>query len=316
MKINDGSRKPETESYSARKKASDMVKGKGRPLGGAPPIPEGTIPNMFEEEQGVDDEPPPPIYKGDQTQHQIQGVGAAYAANQALSHGETDGPINLKKAKRMQVGAGQGRGVISPETREMLEGAAEAAQGEQDSAKEELEGAEKDMVESGREFPMLDFEALATARNQLLSPERKKAIEDLLEPLDITDLVTSREIEQTIPSVPGKIAYTLRTFSQRENIWCLQYVSKGYTGSDRYMEELLSTFKVVCALVGINNKPMLEHRVNVGQRGEAVDEKRFEAKLDVVLSLPVQMLADIGIQCNWLNDRVNSLFTAETVKNG
>ena len=51
-------------------------------------------------------------------------------------------------------------------------------------------------------------------------------------------------------------------------------------------------------------------------RSEDVDKDQFINKMSIISSWPVQLIADAGIQCNWFNDRVNSLFNEGILKNG
>jgi hypothetical protein len=95
----------------------------------------------------------------------------------------------------------------------------------------------------------------------------------------------------------------------------MQYLYE-FPGSDRYQEELFNTLKLVCSVVAINGAVLPDHRDDVGNRGEHVDRKKFEDKLYHIQALPVQLLADIGVQCTWFNDRVQKLFTIENLKNG
>jgi hypothetical protein len=47
-----------------------------------------------------------------------------------------------------------------------------------------------------------------------------------------------------------------------------------------------------------------------------VERDKFEEKMFHVAAYPVQVIADMGAQCNWFNDRVNKLFSVERLKNG
>jgi hypothetical protein len=291
------------------KQRLDGLKNQGLPLGGAEPIPEGHLPRRMpqmefpeggEDQKIVPQEPPP-------------GVGAAYGVNQAMVGAER--PLTLREAQA-RAASNPRQGPISPETQELLEHAqqqAQEAEEEGTSVKDDLDKAEDEAMKE-QEFDF-DFSSIAAAQNSLMDPKRKKVIEERLEPLDITDLITQREIIQDVPVIPGKLVFTFRTLSQRENIWCMKYVYD-FPGSQRYVETLFDTAKLACVVMALNGKPFPDHRKDIGQKGEDVDKEQFINKMGIIASWPVQLIADAGIQCNWFNDRVNSLFNEGILKNG
>ena len=324
MKLDVGSKGKSYGQRVAEQQAQtglDAVKNKGKPLGGAPPIPEGKLSQLLpmpEMRFGETEEPPSNLPRQVQEPTMIPGVGSAYAVNQALARGEIDRPVSLGEARNLGLG-GQARPPISDETMELMKKMSAAnkenAPEKKETPAEKLEKVEKEIVEDNKSPIQFDLEALDAFRRDLYSDKRRKEIEDKLPPLEIDDLIMKGEVTQEVSIVSGKLKYMLRTFSQTEHIWCLQYVYN-FPGSTRYVEELLNTFKVVCAVVAVNGKPLPDHRKNIGQRNEEVDKELFERKLAIIRGWPVQLLADIGVQCNWFNDRVTALFTASSLKNG
>lgn len=268
------------------------VKVGAPPLGGAPPIPAGKLrmalpqPDFGGEQPLPVQEPPAP---------RVRGVGDAYQVNQAVSQGQTPtgGPVSLAEG--------------SPRTNP-LPGPAPDAQAKADDA-------ERELVEQQRFTPELDLDLLQAEKSPLLNPARRKAIEARLGPMAIEDLIVKREIAQTVPIVPGQLEVSFRTFTQREHLFCLSYVYE-HPGSTQYVIELFNTAKVVCCLVAVNGKVLPEHRKNVGERNEDVDREAFLRKFAIVTGWPTQLLADVSVQGQWFNERVNKLFTAEHVKNG
>jgi hypothetical protein len=144
-----------------------------------------------------------------------------------------------------------------------------------------------------------------------MSEERKKSIESRLDPLDISEMISKREVQQDIPIIPGKLHLTLRTYSQKEYLFCLRYVYE-FPGSAAYVEELLNTAKMVCSVEAINGAHLPGH---LGKDGE-VDQDLFTKKFHHVTLFPVNMLADFSVQCMWFGDRVNELFGLDNLKNG
>lgn len=342
-------------SYSKRVRekqaAIASAKSRGVPIGHASPIPEGKLQPIADAARasrlpqpdfGV---PPPPQIEeppadwappsAPPQRPPIKGVGAAYAANQALSMGETDGPINMKESKQLaderarQHQASAGRPVpVSEETQQLLqqqhrhqtEDGPEAESEHQDTVppQDRLDQAEKDIVERGQDaLNYFDYERMARETPPLLKEERRKVIEARLSSMDFEDLITKREIEQVVPVIPGKFEITLRTVREREHMWVLEYIYRktGVT-SAAYIEEMTGVCKLVCGLKGINGRPIPDHRINLGQPNEEIDEKKFEEKLSIVLGFPIQLVADLGVQFNWFAMRVTDLFSVDNLKNG
>jgi len=306
-----------SQRVKERLQQTQSLKREKVPLGGAEPIPPGklaalTMPKPSFDTK-VDNELPPPINK----QEMIQGMGSAYPINQALSKGEIKRPVSMREAQQMGGVTSKG---LSDETVEGLKKIQEQQQKQdkeepvapaEESQNNELVEAEKDIAST----PPIDFAALIGARNELFTEERRKRIEDRLKPLDIADMITQREIKQTVPVIPGKFEIMLRTFNQIENLFCLRHVGE-YQGTGAYQEELLNTFKVVCGVVAINGSLLPEHRKNIGQKDEDVDTKMFKEKLHSLSAFPVQLMADLSVQNIWFQRRVEKLFSWENLKNG
>ena len=171
--------------------------------------------------------------------------------------------------------------------------------------KPELDRADKDL-----ERAAIDIDGIIRARNSLFSDERRKGIEARLKPLDISDMVTKREIQQRIPVIPGRMEITFRTLTQEENIFCLRYIYE-FPGSEAYANELLNTAKLVCSIVSINDAMLHSH-----MKDRVADRNEFQKKWDQVVSFPVQLVGDMSVQLIWFNNRVNQLFDVDNLKNG
>jgi hypothetical protein len=322
------------QRIQARHQAADSVKGKGSPLGGAPPLEKEKMEFLasklmpqpsFESEK--DTEAPPssePIRKVMEPPL-VTGVGSAYRVNQEMARGNLDRPVSIKGARDMEEEAKvpSTRRSLSTETLAGLE-ALNQAQKEastpptpkealkQDSMEKDLEDATEKMVAPRPEF---DFVGMANAQRHLVSAERRKRIEDSLEPMDIADMIVKSEIQQRVTIIPGKLSYTYRTYNQHENLFCLRFVYD-YPGSVAYAEELLNTCKLVCSLVALNGAMLPDHRKGVGTDKEEVDKDLFNKKMFHVARFPVQMLADLSINGIWFSERATRLFSLENLKNG
>lgn len=313
------------------------AKSKKIQFGHAPPIPEGKLqpiadaarasrlpaPDFGLSEPGPGPAPtdeelkewaPPP------TPPPIQGVGSGYPVNQAIARGETKRPVSMKEAKQMTEelrARRQSNDVVdvppepTPESEETEEEEREALP----AARENLDEAEKELAESPLAF--FDVEGIQQARIPLLDKERKKVIEERLAPLKFEHLITKREITQIVPVIPGQFEIELRTVREKEHLWILQYLyEKAGVTSPAHVDELNSVCRLTCAVKGINGRQLPEHRENVGETGEAINEEAFEKKLEIILGFPTQVVADFGVQFNWFSDRVTALFSVEKLKNG
>lgn len=322
MSENQGVRSAASYSTRALKKQqqTEALKGLGKPLGGAPPLDPKKMSTaaMARPSFGSKGEKPKLEVQEPPEGGAPQGMGAAYEVNQAMARGEIEKPVTLTEANKMAAN----RKALSPESVEALKMAeiemAKAAEEKEEGistsepeTKKRLEDSEKDLVD---DVPF-EFGAIHDARAKMLSESRRKAIEARLEPLQIEDMIVNREIVQTIQVVPDKLAVTLRTFNQREHLFCLRYVYK-VGGSQLFVEELLNTCKLVCALFAVNGAILPEHRTDVGERKEKIDEDKFEDKMYHLASFPVQLLADLSVQMIWFNDRVNKLLSLDNLKNG
>jgi len=309
------------------------VKGRSLPVGGAPPIAEGTMPNMGLPKVGFDVPPGmQPGQPGQQLPVQLppegmpQGVGAAYPVNQHLTSAGAQ-PMSMGDAKRQ--GLGGAKPAVSPETERLLsEAQLQEAEAEAEAAelpppvidpplKDELEEADRKIVQDREpQFQLpYDDEEMNAVRRHLEGSERRAAIEERLSELDVADLITNREISQDVPVIPGKVIYTFRTFNEREHLWCLQYVYN-FPGSVRYVQELLNLFKLTCSITELNKQPFPDHRKKVGLPDEEVDEEKFKAKYDLLTRHPIQILADMSLQCMWFDERVTKLLSVDSLKNG
>jgi len=332
----------------ARQAQTAALKKPRAPLGGAPPLDpekmktlaEGLMPRPdFGTDAPERDEPvESQARKPFEPPEEMSGVGSAYHVNREMAKGNVDRPVSLKGARRMVKEAQEKKGIgqtkqLSSESLEALQRVKEAAEEDMeinargideddeddgsphlgdDGTKEELDKATDAMLGGSA---MFDFAGISEATRGLTSKKRRKEIEKGLKPLNIGDMVVKREIVQNVPIIPNQLIYTFRTFNQSEHLFCLQYVYEN-PGSAVYAEELLNTCKLVCALVAVNEAPLPDHRDHQGTDKEVVSKEKFEKKMHHVASLPTPLVADLSLNIMWFMDRVNNLFSADTIKNG
>jgi hypothetical protein len=324
---------PAARSYAARiqeraasKVGANALKGKPVPLGHVKsPDPEkmAAIAGLSMQRPEFDPGPPPTETQTPKAEKPagIPGVGAAYPVNQALAQGKTNGPVTLREANQMAAVTPK---TLSDDTVRALEAVNQNVQSAQESekpaapivigtSKSEFDDAEKSFEPAP--FDSMDFASLADVRQTLMSQKRRDEVEKRLAPLEIADMIIKRELTQVIPIIPGRLEVSLRTFSQRENLWILKYLYD-FPGSSLYVQELLNTCRLVCSLVAINGSYLPDHRQDVGTTTEKILKEDFEKKFFHVASFPVQLVADLSVQAMWFQDRVDKLFTVDALKNG
>lgn len=313
-------------AYSASKKAAmKAAKSQKVPVGGAPPLDKGKMRQL------------------------AQGLGAAKEAmspkrfpelppqdpdnphdnpiSRASMFGDEEGkPMSLSRAKKAVMEAASPQEEVeepkapyrplSPEAREALE-TEPADLDEEDARAQRQEAAEERVAAGVSKLESLDFspEEMGIVRNQLLDPKRKELVESRLQPINFGDLVMQGDVVQEIP-IRDDFRIELRTMKEYENLYVVQKLY-GVAGSNAYVQEMIGLYRATCSLVSINGNVLPDHRVHIGDMlQEDVDEKKFEHKLKIMKRLALPILIEIGIQYDWLVERVNKLLSIEALKNG
>jgi hypothetical protein len=143
--------------------------------------------------------------------------------------------------------------------------------------------------------------------NILNNPKRRKEIEGRLSKMDITDVIMHGEIRQVVPILPDKLEVTYRSVSGDEDLSVKQMMF-GESGGDRYLMDKYTIMQLTLALVSINGEELPTH-LNDKKK---FDETKYLAKFDKVSRFPVQLIADLGIQYLWFDERVRRLFIGGT----
>jgi hypothetical protein len=141
--------------------------------------------------------------------------------------------------------------------------------------------------------------------NKLNNPERRKRIEEKLEPMDLMDIILEGEIRQTIPVREG-LSVELRSVGGDEDLEVKRLMATE-SGSDRYLMDKFTLMSLCLGIVQINGKPLPTHLKN-----QEFDEEMFLNKFKKLTRFPLQFLADLGVQYMWFDDRVRDLLVGET----
>jgi hypothetical protein len=179
---------------------------------------------------------------------------------------------------------------------------------------EESRSRLKEAVEKMDEF---DFDSFRQSmmRDILNNPEQKGVIEARLQPLDITDMIVTGFVKQDVPIIPNKLTFTFRSMTGEEDLEIKRLVmaeSKSLEISDRYLLDKYAFMSMTIGLSAINGKPLGD----VYDSNGGFSDDQFWVKYKRVIRLPLHMLASIGLNQMWFEQRARKLYVAEKVGNG
>lgn len=155
----------------------------------------------------------------------------------------------------------------------------------------------------------------AMMKDILNSDDQKKIIESRLEPLDITDLVVTGYIRQRIPIVPGRYEITLQTYDGSHDLALKRMImqeSKSLDVSEQYLLDKYSFYGLAVGVHSINDKVYPDCTTPDGN----FSDEAFTAKFNQIMRLNIHLLASIGVNILWFEQRVRKLCKAETLGNG
>ena len=311
------------------------VKKQRQPLGGAPPV---KVPPLdaqaidgggtMEQQAEVLQDPTSPLsptYNPQLAKMQQDGKFAALPPAAREDPNFMPGVGSMIKGNQPFIGQqgpgqpGQARPQLSQETQDGLKALADfhqqAAKAQQEATPAQHpsqptqpvvddEALDEDLDNTRQEIE--DLLASSQQYTILTDPERKKRIEDSLDPLDVTDIIVHGELRQTVKLLE-KLAVTFRTVSADEDLE-VKRMMFGMKGSDLYMGGRYDTMQLALALVGVNERELPSHQDKEGR----FDKGLFENKYRLVLRFPVQLIADFCIQYGWFDERVRAMLAGQT----
>jgi len=162
----------------------------------------------------------------------------------------------------------------------------------------------------------LDFDQFRQRmmRDILNNEGQKDIIESELDPLSIEDLILRNRVTQKVPIVKG-FHVTYQSMTGEEDLALKRLIMEESTAvdiSDRYLLDKYAIMSMAVGIAAVNGKPLGEHTNGSGD----FDTDLFWKKFRRVLKLPTHMLASIGCNHFWFEQRVRKLFVAEKVGNG
>lgn len=228
---------------------------------------------------------------------------------------------DLQRINELQKQQTSTDGVGLPKTKE--EAVSQVPEAAKAAAKVAGEGeplSKEEEVKLKKELGKLDEFQLATLRERMMkdiiqNDEQKKIIEDRLEPLAIDELLLHNRIKQKVPIIPGRFEPTFRSVSGQEDMAIKRLIteeSDSIQVSQQYLVDKYSLMAVTLGVYAVSSAPLSEHLDNEGN----FDDEKFLAKFNRVSKLPTHMLASLGVNYGWFEERVRALFVADEVGNG
>lgn len=192
-----------------------------------------------------------------------------------------------------------------------------ASYGTQSQSVAPSSGPAKNVEEVVKRLDDFDYNSFREAmmKDLLNNDDQRKIIEERLQPLDFSDLLTKGFVTQRVPILPGKFEPEFQSMRANEDLAIKRLAmeeARGIEVSERYLLDKFSLMSVTIGLRSINGNPLPDH---LDQNGKFSDEK-FWKKFEKVASFNFHMLGSIGVNYFWFDLRVRKLFVAESLKNG
>ena len=151
-------------------------------------------------------------------------------------------------------------------------------------------------------------------KDMLNNEKQREAIEKKLPPIDLSDLIQHNRVQQVVPIVPG-FKVTFQSITGEEDLALKRLImeeSSSVEVSDRYLLDKYSIMSLVVGVAAVNGKPLGTHEDAQGHMNDELFWKKFKR----LCRLPTHMIASMGVNQFWFEQRVRKLFVAETVGNG
>lgn len=267
----------------------------------------------------------------------LAGAGSMFAVTQpnlAMKYGVIRNGQRLNPASaRQQQGARPGQG-LRPETMAGLQALSELQQRQaapeappagtkvdepkKAEQEEKLTPDEKAKVEEAlNHLDSFDYDGLRRMMNKdmLNNPEQKEIIEARLKPLDIDELIMKNRVSQEIVIVPNKFWFRFSSMTGEEDLALKQLImeeSKSTEVTDRYLLDKFAFMALTLGTTHINGNPVPSH---TDEKGE-FNKDKFWGKFNWMVKRSVHMLACIGVNHSWFEQRVRGCFVAKKLGNG
>jgi hypothetical protein len=160
--------------------------------------------------------------------------------------------------------------------------------------------------------------------NMLRNPARKEAVEkrcaERNQPLSIADLFSQGYLTQKVPIIEGKFEVTFKTLRELEDIAIDELVGEYASKDDGTLTSMaVERYRFRCTLaaglVDINGQTLPRHVKR--KDGEfVIDKAALHKRIRYLESRPKAVLAELGVQYGWFEERVKMVFLEDDLKNG
>jgi hypothetical protein len=182
------------------------------------------------------------------------------------------------------------------------------------ASKEEVDQKLRQAIDQMDAFEFNEWRQL-TMREMLNSEDQRKIIEGRLKPLSIDQILAVGLVKQVIPIIPGKYELELQSFDGQMDLSLKRLVMTEAKSTEVTEQYLLDKYSFMSAALGLHRVNDKVFPVVTNENGD-FDDGKFYTKFNMVMKLPIHMLASIGVNIMWFEMRVRKLFRAETVGNG
>lgn len=179
----------------------------------------------------------------------------------------------------------------------------------------------EDEKRAAAETADLDFDVMmARLRNDIINnEEERKAVEERLKPMDLSDGLLTGEFKQLVPIKPGQLEVMFRSLSPLENGEMRKQILKTIIEDETFANmsgEELSFMQTVASVHMLNGQEMPSHFKAGSGRGRIFDWEAFSRKLDLFRSYPGPLIHALSTHAHWFDLRVRKLFSTASLKNG
>ena len=176
------------------------------------------------------------------------------------------------------------------------------------------EEVEEEKEEEEEEYKLEDIKDTIYYRDTPTdNPLVRKRIEARLEPLDISHVILTGTVQQTVPIIPNKLEVVFRSCRPSDTMWIRQLVFKQPTSVQMQWD---ITARLALQVIDVPGISLMECLGNDPRR--TINEKAFEAKMATISDLNEGLIDILLVHQTWFNDRVGRLFAHdyEQIKNG
>lgn len=231
------------------------------------------------------------------SQQTLEGLAAVQKFNEERGRAEGGGEDKLINEEAQRGVAGQAAGVTQPKM---------------------SDEAKRNLLDDMDEF---DITRLRNAiyKDLLNNDDQKKIIEARLSPLDLSDLVISGRVTQTVPIIPGKFEPEFQSYGGDEDLIIKRLLGEEMenlkpmnAGMERYITDRYTIMGLTVSMKAVNKHQLPA----IYDKDGLWDNELFWKKYKIVAKFNFHMIGSLVVNWFWFDLRVRHLFKAEALGNG